>query len=155
MIFKQKKITYWTFIMTIILLSDLMVVGAQTPEEANNKVWPVLKHYDQDHLLRLALPIGGIGTGTISLMGNGALRHWEIVNRPAKGFSPQHSFFCIWAERDGDSPVTRVLEGPVPPEDYEGAFGVTVANHGLPRFDSAEFLAAYPLAQLVIRRDIS
>jgi uncharacterized protein (DUF608 family) len=44
--------------------------------------WPVLKRYDQDHLARIALPLGGIGTGTVSLGGRGDLRDWEIANRP-------------------------------------------------------------------------
>jgi hypothetical protein len=33
--------------------------------------WPVLKRYDQAHLARIALPLGGIGTGTVSLGGRG------------------------------------------------------------------------------------
>ena len=33
--------------------------------------WPMLKHYDRDHLARVAMPIGGIGTGTVSLGGRG------------------------------------------------------------------------------------
>ncbi len=153
MIFKQKKIIYWTFIMTIILLSDLMVVGAQTPEEANNKVWPVLKHYDQDHLLRLALPIGGIGTGTISLMGNGALRHWEIVNRPAKGFhgtpvGNRAPFFAIFTEQAGHAPVSRALMGPMDLSEYESSDGTGADNHGLPRFREISFDAAYPFGQI-------
>ncbi|MCT4647792.1 MAG: hypothetical protein N4A74_22585, partial [Carboxylicivirga sp.] len=36
--------------------------------------WPTFKHYDGDHLLNLALPLGGIGTGTVSLGGRGELR---------------------------------------------------------------------------------
>jgi non-lysosomal glucosylceramidase len=47
----------------------------------------IIKHYDIDHLHRIALPMGGIGTGTVSLGGNGALRDWEIMNVPAKGYS--------------------------------------------------------------------
>ncbi len=50
--------------------------------------WPILKRYDQDHLGRIALPLGGIGTGTVSLGGRGDLRDWEIMNRAAKGFVP-------------------------------------------------------------------
>ena len=46
-----------------------------------------LKHYDKDHLLRIALPLGGIGTGTVSLGGRGELKDWEIMNVPAKGYS--------------------------------------------------------------------
>ncbi len=46
--------------------------------------WPVLKHYDQEHLLKIVLPIGDIGTGTVNLGGRGDLRQWEIMNIPAK-----------------------------------------------------------------------
>ena len=60
--------------------------------------WPVLTKYDQDHLTHIALPLGGIGTGTVSLGGRGDLRDWEIVNRPAKNFSPKYSFFSIYIE---------------------------------------------------------
>lgn len=38
---------------------------------SSNPHWPVLKHYDQNHLARIAMPLGGIGTGTISLGGRG------------------------------------------------------------------------------------
>ena len=46
--------------------------------------WPVLKRYDQDHIGRIALPLGGIGTGTFCLGGRGDLRYWEIMNRDAQ-----------------------------------------------------------------------
>ena len=45
---------------------------------------PVLRRYEQ--VDRLAMPLGGIGTGTVSLGGRGDLRDWEIMNRPAKGY---------------------------------------------------------------------
>ena len=50
--------------------------------------WPIMKHYDQEHTYKIALPIGGIGTGTVSLGGRGNLQDWEIMDRPAKGFNP-------------------------------------------------------------------
>ena len=37
------------------------------------------------YLTEIAFPLGGIGTGTVSLGGRGNLRDWEIFNRPAKG----------------------------------------------------------------------
>jgi len=110
--------------------------------------WPVLRSYDADHLRRIAMPLGGIGTGTVSLGGRGDLRDWEIVNRPAKGFQPANAFFAIWARRAGRPPVTRMLAGPVDPADYEGDRGCRVANHGLPTFRNVRFDAAYPLAQV-------
>jgi hypothetical protein len=47
--------------------------------------WPILTRCDRGHLARIALPLGGIGTGTVSLGGWGDLRDWGIVNCLAKG----------------------------------------------------------------------
>ena len=101
--------------------------------------WPVLTRYDADHLARLALPLGGIGTGTVSLGGRGDLRDWEIVNRPAKGFTPSAhandpgAFFALWTRSRGRC-VTRCIEGPIDEGLYEGPSGCVAPNHMLPRF---------------------
>jgi len=113
------------------------------------KGWPVLSHYDHKHLGRIALPLGGIGTGTVSLGGRGNLQDWEIVNRPAKGFSGGQALFALYACEDGGSPVTRALEAILQPP-YEGAFGATTSYHSLPRFRHGSFHVAYPLAQVTL-----
>ena len=115
----------------------------------NNQAWPVLTRYDQDHLRRIALPLGGIGTGTVSLGGRGNLYDWEIVNRPAKGFQLKNTFFALRTNVEGET-VTRALEGIIPQEDYEGARGATIPNHGLPRFRQCSFEAAYPFGQVLL-----
>ncbi len=112
--------------------------------------WPVLTRYDRDHLDRIALHLGGIGTGTISLGGRGNLQDWEIMNRPAKGFTPAHCFFAIRTQARDQQAVTRVLEGPLPVESYEGRRGATAPNHGLPRFRECAFHAAYPFGQVLL-----
>ena len=112
--------------------------------------WPILTRYDQEHLLRIALPLGGIGTGTVSLGGRGDLRDWEVVNRPAKGFAPERAFFALYARPEGGEAVVRALEGPIDPSLYEGGFGATARNHGLPRFRECAFEAAYPLGQVLL-----
>jgi len=114
-----------------------------------NPRWPVLTKYDQNHLTRIALPLGGIGTGTVALGGRGDLRDWEIVNRPAKGFSPNQTFFALYAKPARGSAVTRALEGIIEPP-YEGASGCTTPNHGLPRFRKCSFAAAYPFGQVLL-----
>ena len=53
-----------------------------------SSAWPILRTYDSDHLRRIALPLGGIGTGTLSLGGRGDLRDWEVGNRPGEGICP-------------------------------------------------------------------
>lgn len=114
--------------------------------------WPVLKKYDQEHTYKIALPVGGIGTGTISLGGRGNLQDWEIMNQPAKGFNPatgrqNSAFFALYTESGGRKDL-RILEGPVPFYMYEGSSGAIAANHGLPRFSEVSFDAAYPFGQV-------
>ena len=120
-----------------------------------NSDWPVLTTYDADHLAHVAMPIGGIGTGCVSLGGRGDLRDWEIANRPSKKFTPEGSFFALRAEARGRPAVTRALEGPVEAENYESGRGCPVPNHGLPRFRHATFGCAYPLGQVLLQdRDV-
>ncbi|MCX7012657.1 MAG: GH116 family glycosyl-hydrolase [Candidatus Sumerlaeota bacterium] len=115
-----------------------------------NPSWPVLTRYDQDHLRRIALPLGGIGTGTVSLGGRGDLRDWEIINRPNKGFAPDRTFFALRWKEEGGEPAGRCLEGPVDEADYEGTAGSRARNASLPRFRHCEFLAAYPFGQVLL-----
>jgi uncharacterized protein (DUF608 family) len=116
----------------------------------DNGDWPILTHYDGDHLARIALPIGGIGTGTVSLGGRGDLRDWEVVNRPAKGFAPRHTFLALRVRTAGGIATTRLLEGPLDLSLYEGNMGSAAPNHGLPRFPEASFAAAYPFGQVFL-----
>ena len=119
--------------------------------------WPVLKTYEGANLEKVKMPLGGIGTGTISLSGRGGLVDWEIFNEPAKGFVPSTSYlwppiyqpaFALRCETADGHRVARLLEGPVPLSEYEGDVGSRAVNQGYPRFGKAVFKAAYPLAQV-------
>jgi len=112
--------------------------------------WPVMTTYDADHLQRIALPLGGIGTGTVSLGGRGDLRDWEIMNRPAKGYRPDRAFFAVWTQPAGGPASACTLEGPIEAAAYEGGFGTYTPNHGLPHFARAAFAAAYPFGQVLL-----
>lgn len=136
-------------------------IGVQASQVSPPRLaWPILKRYDSQHLSKIALPLGGIGTGTVSLGGRGDLRDWEIMNRPAKGFTPQPPntyalssmgpFFAIFTRDANGKTQTRGLEGSIDPSLYEGPFGSTTTNHGLPRFRDCEFTAAYPLGQVLL-----
>lgn len=117
--------------------------------------WPSLRVYDHDHLARIALPLGGIGTGTVSLGGRGDLRDWEVMNRPGKGFVPAFAgaapFLALYTRRGTDAPVCRLLEGPVDDHAWEGSHGAPGANLNLPRFRDAAFATAYPFGRVVLR----
>ncbi len=121
--------------------------------------WPVLKHYDQNHLLNIALPLGGIGTGTVSLGGRGELRAWEIMNKPGKKYSTvtignNAPFFAIYVKPDGKEPLTKALIGPLHASEYQHYEGRPVNHHGMPRFSSASFDAAYPFGQVNLSDDL-
>jgi len=135
-----------------------MSAGSGLAQQTDGVEWPILKRYDEDHLRCIALPLGGIGTGTISLGGRGNLRDWEIMNQPAKGYIPVAAkagstvgpFFALYVRTAGGETITRAIEGPIDVAEYEGAFGSTAVNHGLPRFRECSFAAAYPLGQVFL-----
>jgi hypothetical protein len=45
---------------------NLLFCGCMTSQQSEQ--WTVLKHYDQNHLLNISLPLGGIGTGVVGLL---------------------------------------------------------------------------------------
>jgi non-lysosomal glucosylceramidase len=71
--------------------------------------------YRGERRQHVAFPLGGIGTGSLSLTGSGRLIDWSIRNRPAIHQHNGYSHFAIKAERDGKLLDARVLNGP-----YEG-----------------------------------
>jgi Predicted bile acid beta-glucosidase len=130
----------------ILLITLLFSTGCLAQ---SGKDYPILKHYDKDHLFNIALPLGGIGTGTVSLGGRGELRDWEIMNKPAKGYSTvitgnDAPFFSIYAKTQNSSAITKALMGPLYPTEYVQAEGRPANNHGFPRFSDVSFDAAYP-----------
>ena len=73
--------------------------------------WGKRLEYSGEQLREVAFPLGGIGTGCVSLSGRGSLVDWEIYNRPNKGTLLPYAFFTLWARPEGGEPVTRVLQG--------------------------------------------
>ena len=109
----------------------------------------ILKKYDNNHLHRIALPIGGIGTGTVSLGGIGEFRDWEIMNIPGKNYSTVTTgndapFFAIYTKKRNEAPISKALLGPINHADYQHYEGRSVDHHGLPRFRNASFESTYP-----------
>lgn len=141
-----------------LLIAPLLSIIGQTL----NKTWPVLKSYKGEQLKEVAMPLGGIGTGTISIGGRGDLRDWEMANRGALGWVPavklveptiaNGPFFAMYYKQQGKPKgELRLLEGPIESNFY-GDWGSDVLNAGFPRFDATEFSAAYPLAQVQFKR---
>lgn len=130
------------------------IVAQENAKEVSNTQnlhdlkWPLLKHYNESQISKIAMPIGGIGTGTVSLSGRGSLVNWEIMNRPGTDYSTvikgnNAPFFAIHID-DGTNKVTKGLFGPLFDYEYEHMDGKPVDHHGIPRFSNATFDAAYP-----------
>ena len=99
----------------------------------------------------LALPLGGIGTGNVSLGARGELRDWELFNAPAKGNILPNTFFSIRLQAPNQPPILRVLEGRLqPPFNLSHGYHPS-QNGGLPRFASSTFRGEYPFAQVELQ----
>jgi len=106
-------------------------------------------------LKAIAFPLGGIGTGTVSVGDSGELKDWEIFNRPGKGIQLPYAFFSIWCGVDGSQPTAKVLEA-VPSPPYTGSHGYDRSRaQGLPRFRSCEFKGEYPFTWVRFSDDVS
>lgn len=94
-----------------------------------------------------AFPLGGIGTGTISLGARGDLRDFELFGHPDKGQKPPFSFFAIRAKQ-GDTIDARVLEADVGTNFYQGCGYHPNTVAGLAHFQSASLSVRYPFANI-------
>lgn len=97
---------------------------------------------------RAAFPLGGIGTGNVSLGARGELRDWELENLPDKGRLNPSSFFAIHAAPLGSEPVTRVLEAQATGRhDWDAGYGFDRLA-GLPRLAGATMHGEYPVVDI-------
>lgn len=105
----------------------------------------------------VSFPLGGIGSGSIGLGGDGRLVDWEIFNRPAKNTFNGNSFFAVRAVRGEKLLDARVLCGELAkPWTGTGAgkycgfgFGPTTETMaGFPNFKHARFSSRFPFASI-------
>ncbi len=106
----------------------------------------------------ISFPIGGIGTGSIGLAGNGELNDWEIFNRPNKNTRFGYAHFAIKAICK-DKTIAKVLQGdtnenligtrdPASPGGFD--FGPRVSSMaGFPHFRNVQFVGEFPIAKLL------
>lgn len=99
-------------------------------------------------LARIAFPLGGIGTGTVSLGGRGNLRDWEVFNKPAKGYNLDRTIVAVRIAPEGDEAKSRVVEREFL-APFDEALGFQNQRFaGLPRFREARFNGEYPFANV-------
>ena len=117
------------------------------------------KVYSGESLRCAAMPMGGIGTGSIALCGDGSLRQWQIFNQVNHLCFVPGCLFAIRARTGWHHGVSRLLLTPVAhgEEGFTPAPGVN--DHVVPeelkdilaRFPgvrNVEYVGEYPIAQL-------
>ena len=108
--------------------------------------------YETQKTKNISFPLGGIGTGSIGLAGNGELIDWEIFNRPNKCSRNGYSHFAIKASY-ADKNIVRVLHGDTN-EDFMGThngYGYGPRENslaGFPHFKNVSFDGTFPIAKL-------
>ncbi len=107
------------------------------------------KTYTGRELDEIAFPLGGIGTGTVSLGGWGQLRDWEIMNRPAKGKTMPNAFFTVRVQDGKKAPRAKVLQGPAGGNYNLGGHSARRdSGEGFPHFPDVSFKGEYPFAEV-------
>lgn len=107
-------------------------------------------------LTEIAFPLGGIGTGCVSLDGRGGLRDWEIFNRPNKNSFLETTFPAVWVREEGEAPRALVVQGPrLRNWTGEGSGYWSLGQgqffkqmDGLPGFSAVEFQGTFPFARV-------
>lgn len=113
-----------------------------------------------EHLREIAFPLGGIGTGCVSLDGRGNFRDWEIFGRPNKGSYLPYTFPMLYVKPEGQEARVLAVQGPRLQHWYGELAGPWTYGHGnmfeqmdgLPRFDDVEFRGTFPMARVAFKK---
>ncbi len=113
--------------------------------------------YKGKKLKKISFPLGGIGTGSVGIGGNGELIDWEIFNRPDKNSKNGFSHFAVKAKK-GNSSVAKVLQGDAvsdlvgsPINGFFCGYGfgpLQTSMAGFPHFRNVTFKGEFPIAEL-------
>ena len=117
--------------------------------------------FSGENATQIAMPLGGIGAGSVCLNGYGGLQDFSIHTRPQttalpEGFSSNSSeaAFAVLHIK-GNPPFTKLAEGPFPvfkifDQGLQGQ-GLRRAGHeGFPRFQKCTFKGEYPFGEALL-----
>ncbi len=118
--------------------------------------------YTKESLKEISFPLGGIGTGSIGLSGNGHLIDWEIFNKPDKGSINGYTHIAVKETVHGKA-CCKVLQGDWQ-KDLTGTyrkdtfrgfgFGPDASSMcGFPHFRDCVFTGEFPVAGITFADD--
>lgn len=112
--------------------------------------------YTKENTREISFPLGGIGTGSVGLGGNGKLIDFEIRNNPNKGSDRGYTGFFVKAVDKNNNVYAKALLGDTYKElvgrlagkACESGYGFGPGNNGmgLPHFENVEFEGKFPVA---------
>jgi len=152
---KNKKLSRRSFVQQSVMASAAIpVAGAllQGCNESKAKKRIFNDKYENEHLSRVAFPIGGMGAGMFCMEGSGAISHMSVRHRPEMFHEP-----CMFAaiHVKGIDNGSKVIEGPSPAWKKFGqansSTGVWNTTWGLPRFGQNTFSARFPFAEIELK----
>jgi len=119
--------------------------------------------YTGNALKEISFPLGGIGTGSIGLAGNGSLIDFEIFNRPNKGGDNGYTFLAVRAQSSDGKISAKALTGDVLKDltgqysmKYYSGFGYgprSSSMQGFPHFSKVTFDGKFPIARVTFEDD--
>lgn len=114
--------------------------------------------YRGENLRAVAMPLGGIGTGSVALCGDGSLRQWQLCNNVNHVAQVPHSFFAIRAQKEGGTAISKALQSSalydseIPPVASSADYLLPAAQKALlsaiQGVKETEFVGEYPIAEV-------
>jgi uncharacterized protein (DUF608 family) len=140
---------------------DALAIGADNAIAAAPEVQferAAQRTFGGDTATQIAMPLGGIGAGSVCMNGQGGLQDFAIHERPAttalpsvwSSNSPQAAFAILHVK--GSPSVTKLVEGPFPPFKIfdQGLQGQGLRRggfEGFPRLQKCSFKGEYPFGE--------
>ena len=110
-----------------------------------------MRHYENT-CRHAEFPLGGIGTGTITLNASGRLTDLQVFNHPDLGMVAPYTFFSMYSKL-GDKTDARSLAAQSEPDFYKGRGYHASRVMGTPCFPKSEMTVKYPFADIRFEDD--
>lgn len=143
------------YLILLCLIGSNLVSCRQEQETSLFHNWTFLGTSDADHAEKIMIPVGGIGTGTVSMNGRGELVDVSFIDCPSGNSSslakkPDSPVFSIYVRPDGKDPIVRSLTG-LPAEDAAKKSNKPLSESHLRGFKNSSFEGAYPFGVVRLR----
>ncbi|HPB16361.1 MAG TPA: GH116 family glycosyl-hydrolase [Clostridia bacterium] len=116
--------------------------------------------YKGEKTKEISFPLGGIGSGSIGIAGNGSFMDWEIFNKPDKGSTNGYTHIAVKAEDINNSLVSAKILNCDMDKEYlgrystSGGFGFGMLKQtmaGFPHFKDGVFKGEFPIMELTLK----